>query len=73
MYDPELLEKLSEAVGVKLKVRDNEKLKQETYEHLVSQLLKKEQAARDSGARTSDEVDEAKSVERFYDGANRKD
>lgn len=73
MYDPELLEKLSEAVGVKLKVRDSDKLKEETDEHLASQLLKKEQAARDSGCACDDEIDEAEAVERFYNGANRKD
>ena len=77
MYDPKLLDQLSEAVGVKLKIRDNEKLKKETDEHLASQLLKKEQEARDSGVACDVDEDvtgsEAESIDRFYANTNRTD
>ncbi len=70
MFDKQLLDKLSKAVGVKLSIRDNDKLMDETIEHRAAILERKSQAARDSGAVC---VDEESAVDRFYDGANRKD
>lgn len=70
MYDKQLLDQLSKAVGVKLSIRDNDKLMDETIEHRSAMLERRSQAARDSGVVC---VDEECAVDRFYDGANRKD
>lgn len=66
----ELLKQLSDSIGVTLSIRDNEKLMQETCDHLESQLLKKQQATRDNGVAC---IDESGTIEKFYSKGNRKD
>lgn len=64
------LDELSKAVGVPLKLRDTQKLIEETNAHLLKQEARKQQVkAKDKG----EVISEAEAIERFYQDARRMD
>ena len=62
------MQMLSEKLGVELKVRDNDKLIDETIDHLLPKMMKKIDAA---GVCTA--ADEAEAMDKFYAKGNRVD
>lgn len=66
--DESKLKALGDAIGMTLYKRDNDKLINETIEHVAERLAKKETATRNTGV-----ISEAEAMERFYQNTNRKD
>ena len=66
------LEQLSKAVGVELKVRDNKQLIEDTNQHLLKQLLKKNAPKINAGSKTST-ANNDDAIREFYEKANRID
>jgi len=77
--DTKTLQELSKAIGVNLKFRDNEKLIDNTIEHLecrLDRLSRIEKVARnqvDTRTEEEKELAKAESVRKFYDGGNKVD